>query len=358
VGVDAAGVDPAVGHALHDPDGGLLSAPETPADVESDFTGFKALLEEPGVIWTCCPTEGGFRVAHDLPPDRSGFCWLHLNLADERTHGWLQRQNLFPPEVTELLVSREHHPQAIAEGNSIGLVFQDFEREFDRETGELGSLHLALCPDMMVTGRYHPVQTADAARRRLDRRGSLTLDDASALTVLLDSASSTFSTMARQLNVDMQAADDRFHSGRTDAAADEVRDLRRRAARVIRVTSGLGAALHRLEDLPELSDDIEQVVTRFAQRMDGINSDIIAIQAQIRALREEFDLIAAQKTNSNLYFLSVMSALLLPATLVTGFFGMNTGGLPFAQESLGTLSAGVLAVITSAATWVLLHRRR
>jgi len=40
---------------------------------------------------------------------------------------------------------------------------------------------------------------------------------------------------------------------------------------------------------------------------------------------------AAQRTNRNLYFLSILTALLMPATLVTGFFGMNTGGLPFAH---------------------------
>lgn len=296
-------------------------------------------------------------VAHNLPRDRSGFCWLHLNLADERTHGWLARQNMFPDEVAALLVSREHHPQAAAEDDAIGLVFQDFERDFDRETAELGSLHLALNPRIMVTGRYHPVQTADVVRRKLDRAPSI-LDEAGALTILLDSASGTFSTMARQLNVDMQLADDRFHSGRTDTAANDVRDLRRRAARINRVAAGLGSALHRMEEFPDLSEEIRQVVDRFAQRIDGINSEISGVQAQIRALREEFDLLATQKTNSNLYFLSLMSALLLPATLVTGFFGMNTGGLPLAQDTGGTAGAAIIAVMSSLATWMLLRVRR
>ena len=45
---------------------------------------------------------------------------------------------------------------------------------------------------------------------------------------------------------------------------------------------------------------------------------------------------APGKTNRHLYILSIMTAFLLPPTLVTGFFGMNTGGLPFA----GCLSQG------------------
>ena len=66
---------------------------------------------------------------------------------------------------------------------------------------------------------------------------------------------------------------------------------------------------------------------------------------------------AAQKANQNQYFLSVISALLLPATLVTGFFGMNTGGLPFAHTEAGTFVAAMAAIASSAATWLLLRRR-
>ncbi len=59
----------------------------------------------------------------------------------------------------------------------------------------------------------------------------------------------------------------------------------------------------------------------------------------MRLLREELDLQAVQRTNQNLYVLSVMTALLLPATLVTGLFGMNTGGLPWAHTPFGTAAA-------------------
>ena len=74
-------------------------------------------------------------------------------------------------------------------------------------------------------------------------------------------------------------------------------------------------------------------------------------------LRDEFDLQTAQRTNDNLYFLSIISALLLPATLVTGFFGMNTGGLPFTHGGMGTVVAAGLALLASWATWRLLRSR-
>jgi zinc transporter len=124
------------------------------------------------------------------------------------------------------------------------------------------------------------------------------------------------------------------------------------------MVAGMRAVLHRLEDDRDLPKPMEPVIERFAQRADAIDADILAIQGQMRVLRDEFDLQAAQKTNDNLYFLSVMSALLLPATLVTGFFGMNTGGLPMTGGPNGTIEAMVIALIASGATWALLRARR
>ena len=49
-----------------------------------------------------------------------------------------------------------------------------------------------------------------------------------------------------------------------------------------------------------------------------------------------------ERMNRNMYLLTVISAIFLPLTLVTGFFGMNTGGLPYTEDPHGT--AKVLAL--------------
>ncbi len=50
-----------------------------------------------------------------------------------------------------------------------------------------------------------------------------------------------------------------------------------------------------------------------------------------------------------------MTAFLLPPTLVTGFFGMNTGALPFSEGS-GTNFAGMLIASSMGLAWIVLKR--
>jgi zinc transporter len=64
---------------------------------------------------------------------------------------------------------------------------------------------------------------------------------------------------------------------------------------------------------------------------------------------------ATQRNNQNLYILSIMTALLLPPTLIAGLFGMNTSELPFAGGQHGTLVACILALAWMIGTYVLLR---
>ncbi|AZV46374.1 magnesium transporter [Nautilia sp. PV-1] len=56
-------------------------------------------------------------------------------------------------------------------------------------------------------------------------------------------------------------------------------------------------------------------------------------------LYEFFKAKQDEKMNNIMFILTILSAIFLPLTLITGFFGMNTGGLPFTQDPSGTLKA-------------------
>jgi zinc transporter len=52
----------------------------------------------------------------------------------------------------------------------------------------------------------------------------------------------------------------------------------------------------------------------------------------------------------------MLTAILLPPTLVTGIFGMNTKGLPFADLDSAFLWASLLMVLSSFAAYLIMKR--
>jgi zinc transporter len=63
-----------------------------------------------------------------------------------------------------------------------------------------------------------------------------------------------------------------------------------------------------------------------------------------------------EETNRHLHVLSILTTLLLPPTLIAGIFGMNTKGLPFADDESGFLWAMVLIVVSSIAVYAVMRR--
>jgi zinc transporter len=63
-------------------------------------------------------------------------------------------------------------------------------------------------------------------------------------------------------------------------------------------------------------------------------------------------------TNRRLFTLSVLTACLLPPTLVTGFFGMNTKDMPFQNVEGGTWMAATVALAAAFACYWALRRTR
>ncbi len=52
-----------------------------------------------------------------------------------------------------------------------------------------------------------------------------------------------------------------------------------------------------------------------------------------------------EKMNKIMFILTILSGIFLPLSLVTGFFGMNTGGLPLTHDPYGTIKAVIIAFI-------------
>jgi zinc transporter len=106
----------------------------------------------------------------------------------------------------------------------------------------------------------------------------------------------------------------------------------------------------REEDTSELRRAIE--------RLDRIALDLESIQERARLLQEEIVSRTGEATSHNLYVVSLLTAIFLPITLVTGIFGMNVGGLPWVEEDGGFLWVFGIMTLTAITSLVLLHWRR
>jgi zinc transporter len=337
-----------------------MNQPTTLSRIGATADEAGATLDPPALIWGWDFTADHSTILAQVgPAAMSGgegvFRWLHLNMADQWAQGWVRDAHVLPVEVRDLLLAPDQHPRALVEGAFTACVLPDVERDFEPQpTLRIGALRFVLGPDFMITARFKPQSAADAIRNRIQRGGRPTTPQA-AFDLAAGGVAEVIAHSYGELNRVVQDAEDALLDDNRPPSARALAGLRRRSVLLRRQLAGLREVFGRLEEDEDLPPALAETAAKLAQRFAGLDGDVASLQGQVRLLLEELDMRETQRTNQNLYVLSILTALLLPATLVTGVFGMNTGGLPLAHGSHGTIVATVLVVGSSFATYVLMR---
>lgn len=293
----------------------------------------------------------------DRPAPAETFRWLHLNLADQRTFAWLNRSSGLPDAALELLRSTDLHARALILDGALAGVLPDFERELDATPfTQTGALRFVLTDRLMITARLHPICAADIILRRIES-GVVPRDGPAALDLLISSLAQVGSDLVEKLIINVQDAEDALLNEDRSPNVRALVMVRRRAVQLHRHLYGVRGVLARLEDEEDVPEIFEATLARLIQRVRALDGDVGVLQSNLRELREELDVQTANRVNQNLYVLSVLSALLLPATFVTGFFGMNTGGMLWFEDRGGTIKATVIIASVALAVFFWLRNR-
>lgn len=288
-----------------------------------------------------------------------GWVWIHLGLNEAFAREWIAKTAPLPERARDILLSEDEHQVLEPIEGGVAGVFADLLREFAGPTRELGRLRFALTDSLVVSGRRAAL---GAIQRTLVAMGkgkkfpdAFTLLEeivshfADAVAVVAEELADTLDLIEESL-IDNATADERLKLGPT----------RRTAVRIHRQLSTLRLLFRRWstpgDDNPQ--NRIAATTGRLAQRLDGLDHEIVAIQERARLLQDEIAAKLAAETNRHLYVLTVLTAILLPPTLVSGIFGMNVSDLPFTKDGGGFFWAMGLLGTSVALVVLVLHLLR
>lgn len=331
---------------------------------DSDVTAghLSQAAQIPGLVWAFrIHADGNAEPLNvDGPIDLrgDGLLWLHFNLADQRADQWLALADLdLPAAGKALLLSRDNFQQIHAADDSIYGVFSDLVRAIDRVTEETGYLHFVMTERLLLSGRHHALCAVDATRRVLES-GQRIGNAAALLETIVEHLAETMERVAERVGASLDSIEEKVLSDDTADLRKDLGRLRRTCVRLHRQLSGLLLMFRRLDlQGPDaLKPALRLRAGKLAQRLDSLDHVVVEMRERSRLLQEELHLKIEEQTNKSIHLLSVLTALLLPPTLVTGIFGMNTKGLPLTEVETGFLTASCLIIASSTLAYFIMKR--
>ena len=230
----------------------------------------------------------------------------------------------------------------------------------DDELSRLANVGALCLENLLITVHPEPVYTIEKKRQWV---GELELKDISTsdlLIVLLLIQAREADEAVHAIQNDVTALEERMERDPGSVELEEILDARSAVSKVINVSEEqdecfevLAAAKTGALDFTNLGGAMKQLVATAR----SVNRRADRLEKRVTILRQRFEMAQQDTTNRSLAILTVISAIFLPLSLLTGIWGMNFDTMPELHLSFGyPMALGVIAVIGAVLSWFFYKR--
>ena len=262
----------------------------------------------------------------------AGLTWIHLDAPTaEQAQALAERFGWHPLDVEDVLSSRQRPKvdEYTDEGYLFGVLhFPVYDKRARRlNAGELdvflGPNYLVTLPStelLPVTRLFHRCQTDELFRERLFSKGSGRL-----LYEVLDDLFDYCFPILDKIGHKLGAIEDDVFEGRSDEVVRDISDVKQEIISYRKIIRPERSTLRLLERQVErfLPEELELYFDDIVDAAERIWDQLDNYKEVVEALEDTNESVIAHRQNDVLRILTVFSVVLLPLTLITGFFGMN-----------------------------------
>ena len=279
--------------------------------------------------------------------------WLHLDYSHEDCAETLRRVGV-ANNVIDTLVRTTTRPRTIPEKQGFVIYLRAINLNPGDEPDDMVSLRFWLEKNRLITVRQRKVYSIQDIHSRLkEGAGPQTIQEL--FLQIVERLADRISDYVDDIDAKIGSLEDSVDAADFNREKAEVSSLRRHVAVVRRYLAPQRDALesfHRLgrdnlneAQLFELQEQTDRIV-RYVEDLD-------LIRERCMVLQEELMNRMAQEQNARMYVLSIVAAIFLPISFVTGVFGMNVAGLPgletpsafaFVALSMGAIVVGIISI--------------
>ncbi|CDH77743.1 putative cation transporter [Pseudomonas aeruginosa MH27] len=309
-------------------------SPPQDADLFGLIYGFRFRPGEAGREIDSATALACLRQAREEAPDE--FLWLHLNLAHAACERWMKKHLELPEYFFESLREGSRSTRIEHVDSALLAVVNDVVFNFGLVSSDVATLWVCARGRLLVSARAQPLRSVDKLRSSV-KHGEPFRSPLQLLIHLLRDQGDVLTQIVRETSVAVDRIEDQLLALRLSANRADLGAMRRVLVRLQRLLAlEPGSLLRLLNRPPEWLQDADLRELREAtEEFSLVISDLTALGERIKLLQEEIAAKLNEQNNRILFTLTMVTVLALPINIVAGFFGMNVGGIPFADDPEG-----------------------
>jgi len=255
--------------------------------------------------------------------------WTHVNFSDPTDAAWIRTESGISPIVAEALLSDESRPRALHLDDGILVILRGVNLNPGSEVEDMISVRLWLEQSRVVTASRRPLRSLERIRK-LNQEGEGPATPGAFALELINSLSKFIGEVTDGIESKIEEAEDNVNEAGSILKNSPFSVVRRQSARIRRYLAPQREALDSLARNPEPVFNKSQVgeLREQMNRITLVLEDLDLARERALVAQEEFLGLIAHEQNNRMLLLSIVAAIFLPLSFLTGLMGMNVAGLP------------------------------
>lgn len=288
----------------------------------------------------------------DVEPG-AAFVWLHINKNDPDVGEWLVDAGV-DQFVAEALLAVETRPRCTVHGDGAVLNLRGVNLNPGAEPEDMISIRLWIEKDRVISLWGRPL-TAVAELIQAVKRGLAPLSPGDLVAKLALRLADGAEPTVASLNERIDTMEELVLDSSSAVPRGQLADVRRTAIVLRRYMFPQRDALATLEieDLNWLENVDRSRIREAAERVTRLGEELDAIRDRAQVVHDQIMDHRSETMNRQMLVLSLVAAVFLPLSLLTGLLGINVGGIPGANSPYGfVIVCGILAVLAIFQIWL------
>lgn len=260
--------------------------------------------------------------------------WLHISARSSSARQWLETEaSLSDETLLDALLAEDTRPRMQVREDGLLLILRGVNLNENAEPEDMVSIRIWIETDRFISVQLRNLRGVEEMRGMLESgTGPVNIGDL--VTTFIEGSIVRLSPIMGDLADGTDELEDRILQMDLSGIREQIVSTRRKAIIFNRFLAPQKDIVQRLTEanLPWLGDDdilrlqeAQNDITRFVE-------DLQALRERSHSVQDEVTNILTERLNRNTYVFSLIAAIFLPLSFLTGLLGINVPGIPGADD--------------------------
>ena len=284
--------------------------------------------------------------------------WLHFDHSVADVQEWMRTASGLSELTVSVLLQSDPRPRCVPVDDGLVIILRGVKLNPGSDPEDMVSIRLWVGARRVISLRMRRLLSVDDLNTAI-RNGTGPASPGEFVVMLTDRLQERMRHVVEALYDRVDQLEDEVITESSVQQREQLAGMRRQTIAMRRFLSPQREALSRLagERLAVLSDRDRLSLREEYDHLTRMVEDLDAARERASVIHESLASRLAEMTNQRMYILSIVAAIFLPLSFVTGLLGVNVGGMPGAENPYGFREVNLLLLAVGGAIWAIFRWR-